>query len=108
MISRFGNSIVKNTEKRGKKRDSVYKAIYKDGKWFAKSGNKVFEIADADDLSEANELYSLPNNDRFEEWTIKTLDEPIRKEKKDVHLYWSKFKPGLIVTGKLKFHTNGE
>lgn len=77
-----------------------FKAVYINGKWFAKK-IKLFSInIEETDLTKVDVIFSLPENDYYTEWT------PKKHSRKGTRLeisnkYWSPIRDGMILHGVL-------
>jgi hypothetical protein len=76
---------------------------YINGKFFVRHRNVIYKINSEDfSLEGCNILYSLPNNDKYLPWTTKHSDAPYKlRDLKIVSKYWSKYKPGIKVRGRV-------
>jgi len=80
--------------------------VYINNKFFARVRSKIYKIAPKS-LSSFTVLYSLPENDAYDEWTSKHVGElssVIENKNKfyneeTVSKYWAGYKPGLKLRG---------
>lgn len=82
------------------KKEPEFKALYINGKWFAKKV-KLFSINIEDtDLNKVDVIYSLPDNDQHNVWT------PKQHSKQSAHLevstkYWAPIRHGITLHGDI-------
>jgi hypothetical protein len=74
--------------------------VYINNKFFVKFKSVLYKIDNLNDLSNTEYLYSLPDNNKYPEWTKKSIVGKKHHLDKDiVFKYWCRFKPGLKIKG---------